>query len=63
MGIVEVFEIVGFFLLFCSSDTDSSEFVRESHLLIDTVHSVIDGYELEDEDCDHRDEAAANEDA
>jgi hypothetical protein len=27
------------------------------------VRSVIDGYELEDEDCDHRDEAAANEDA
>jgi hypothetical protein len=27
------------------------------------VRSVIDSYELEDEDCDHRDEAAANEDA
>ena len=62
VGNVEPFKIVRCSLLLCCSDTDSTEFVHESHLLVDAVQVVVDSIEFKGEDGQDCCEAATNED-
>ena len=63
MCLVEELKVVRRLLLLSCGNTDSAILICESHFLFDSILSVVNGCEFEDEDRDNRENATTNEDS
>jgi len=63
VSLIEEFEIVSSFFLFCGSNLNISEIISQYHFLLDSILSIVDSTKLKYEDGDECHDAAANEEA